>query len=267
MNAPFVIGFGAGVDSMAMLIGLRARGEYPDAIVFSDTRGEKPETYSYISEVLAPWLRDAAFPTLTVVCRADFPNTKTGDKSLEDECLRLGNLPARAYGYGTCADKWKIDPFKWWAKTWQPARDSWAAGGVVLRGIGYEFGEEHRISEATDKGFTKRYPLIEWRWDRDTCERKILAAGLPIPPKSACFFCPSSRKPEILALRASHPALAARAIALEDNAIAADKLGTVRGLGRRFAWRNLYEPQNRQQFELWPEAPVESCTVCHEGES
>lgn len=70
--------------------------------------------------------------------------------------------------------------------------------------------------------------------DRAACEAAIRAAGLPVPPKSACYFCPASKKPEILALRDRHPRLAARALALEANA--KPNLTSVRGLGRSFAW-------------------------------
>ena len=51
------------------------------------------------------------------------------------------------------------------------------------------------------------YPLAQWRDDRPACERIIRAAGLPVPMKSACFFCPASKKHEILWLREHHPDL------------------------------------------------------------
>ncbi len=247
-----------------MIVGMVQRGERPDAIVFSDTRGEKPETYSYLRDVLPPYLASVNFPPLTTVCRADFGRGKTGDLSLEDECLRLGTLPSRAYGFGTCADKWKIDPFKWWAKQWQPAIDAWASGGVIVRCIGYDAGEERRIGKVIDKGMEKRFPLIEWGWDRDRCEAEIRAAGLSIPPKSACFYCPSSTKPEIIDLSARHPDLAVRAVGLETHALSGGRWN-IAGLGRRFAWRDLLAATEAQQ-SLFPDAPVEACTVCEAGE-
>jgi 3'-phosphoadenosine 5'-phosphosulfate sulfotransferase (PAPS reductase)/FAD synthetase len=38
------VSFGAGVDSTAMLVALRAAGIRPDVITFADTGGERPET-------------------------------------------------------------------------------------------------------------------------------------------------------------------------------------------------------------------------------
>ena len=52
--------------------------------------------------------------------------------------------------------------------------------------------------------------------------------------KSACFYCPASKKPEILWLREQHPDLLERAVRIERNA--QDSLLTVRGLGRSYSW-------------------------------
>jgi hypothetical protein len=53
--------------------------------------------------------------------------------------------------------------------------------------------------------YTFRYPLREWGLDRAACGRIITAAGLPLPPKSACFFCPSMKPAEIDTLADDHP--------------------------------------------------------------
>lgn len=263
MSEPLVVSYGGGVNSIAMLIGMHERGERPDAIVFSDTRGEKPATYHYLKQILPPWLARVGFPSLVTVCRADFGRGATGDKSLEDECLRLGTHPSRAYGFSTCADKWKIDPFKWWAQTWPLAVEAWARGESIVRAIGFEVGEERRVGPDGDKGFTKVYPLLEWGWDHDACVAAITRAGLPVPVKSACYYCPSSTKREILDLNERHPKLMARALALEKRANDTGRW-KVAGLGRRFAWATIVG--GKVQLDLIPEAFVEPCTICESGE-
>jgi hypothetical protein len=40
---------------------------------------------------------------------------------------------------------------------------------------------------------------------RDECVQAIQAAGVPLPGKSACFFCPSSKQREVLDLKRRHP--------------------------------------------------------------
>jgi len=276
MRSPLVVSYGGGIDSLAMCIGLRARGERPDAIVFADTGGEKSETYAFMRDYVSPWLERVRFPQLTIVRRPDFGRSKTGDQTLEDECLRLGTPPSRAFGFSTCADKWKIDPFNWWVRAafekwveW-PASAGWAGLTTpIVVCVGFEFGEEKRVSSFTERGQLKRYPLIEWKWDRDACEAAILGEGLPLPVKSACFFCPSSTKNEVLWLAKNHPDLARRALAIESHANAqVDENGrkrwSVLGLGRRFAWADLIaaDAASREQF---PDAPVEACTKCNDG--
>ena len=50
------------------------------------------------------------------------------------------------------------------------------------------------------------------------------------------------RAEEIAVLREQHPDLFRRALALEDNAL--PNLKTVKGLGRNYAWRERFAPDN-----------------------
>jgi hypothetical protein len=87
--------------------------------------------------------------------------------------------------------------------------------------------------------------------DRAACERTIRDAGLPVPPKSSCWFCPASKKDEIIWLSQHHPRLLDRALALEANA--KPNLTTVRGLGRSFAWGDFLDALDRPP--LFPDCP------------
>ena len=51
---------------------------------------------------------------------------------------------------------------------------------------------------------------------RVDCERIITAAGLPVPGKSACWFCPLHRRMYWAELRRDHPDLFERSCQLED---------------------------------------------------
>ena len=48
MNQPFVVAYGMGVDSTAMLIGLSGIGIRPDLILFADVGGEKAVSYTHL---------------------------------------------------------------------------------------------------------------------------------------------------------------------------------------------------------------------------
>jgi hypothetical protein len=80
------------------------------------------------------------------------------------------------------------------------------------------------------------YLLLEWGYDRRRCQEVIAHAGLPVPPKSSCFFCPASKKHEIAWLADHHPELLKRALEIERNA--QPNLTSVKGLGRSFAWES-----------------------------
>jgi hypothetical protein len=115
-------------------------------------------------------------------------------------------------------------------------RRAWDSGQKVEKCIGFDATEDHRIrggggtyavpkkmNIAPMKGvphyrdrYTYRYPLREWGLDRRACGRIITEAGLPLPPKSACFFCPAMRLIEIERLKVLDPAQAELALVMED---------------------------------------------------
>ena len=48
--------------------------------------------------------------------------------------------------------------------------------------------------------FEPHYPLIEWGYNLEKCKQIITDAGLPLPVKSACYFCPNQKPLEVEAL-------------------------------------------------------------------
>lgn len=259
-KVPLVFGYGGGVNSLAALVRLSQKRIVPDLILFADTGGEKHGTYRHIRKHVRPWLEEIGFPPLIFVKKE---SPQTGDKSLEEECLRRETMPSRAFGLSSCAMRWKIEPQEKYLNHWQPARDTWDRGQRPIKILGYDGGEERRASITEDDKLLYWYPLIEWDIDRDACKALILAAGLPIPPKSACFFCPSSTKTEVIELARRSPKLMARAIRIEDVALTSERhdLRTIKGLGRHWAWRDLIKMDEQGRKHL-PEAPVEACMVC-----
>jgi hypothetical protein len=59
------------------------------------------------------------------------------------------------------------------------------------------------------------YPLREYGFNRAKCGQVIRDAGLPLPPKSACFFCPAMRTNEIERLAIVDPDYYRLAIEME----------------------------------------------------
>lgn len=237
-----IVSFGGGVNSAAMLVGMQERRIRPDLILFADTGGENPETYTFVETMKAWSSRKLRRSIITV--RNDGMYT-----TLETECTVKATLPSIVFGWRSCSDKYKLRPQKKYASLAFPDEQvTWA--------VGIDAGELHRIGKFENC----IHPLVEWGWQREDCIKAIQRADLPIPVKSACFYCPASTKSDVLRLRKEHPELFERAVAMEKNARGLDVLG----LGRHWSWDALVKA-DEAQFKMFPEAQEIPC-MCFDGE-
>src|ERR1035438_359327 len=112
-RTPTVASYGGGVNSTAMLIGLAERKEVVDLILFSDTGGEKPETYHYVAK-MSEWCKKNLGHYITTVSKS----TKRQGRhhapgyalTLEQHCLDTKTMPSVAYGMKSCSLKFKREP-------------------------------------------------------------------------------------------------------------------------------------------------------------
>lgn len=189
-----IVSFGGGVNSAAMLVGMYQRGIPIDLILFADVGAERPEIYAFLHE-MNDWLRVRGLPPITVVENVD----RFGQRlTLEQECLRAHTLPSIAFGHKRCSLKHKIAPQDKFCNHHPGCRAEWAKGRCVTKYIGYDAGEGRRRErarerDAADRKYCKVYPLMDWGWTREDCIRTIRRAGLSVPGKSSCFFCPSMK--------------------------------------------------------------------------
>jgi len=140
----------------------------------------------------------------------------------------------------------KRDVMVKYLKGWAPARAAIARGEKIVKAIGYDASKADlrrrgKADRATDKIRLKivartdcgkapqadqwevahcefAYYLQDWGLERASLAAIIEAAGLPLPCKSACFFCPASKPAEVVQLRLDHPDLFWRAVAMERRA-------------------------------------------------
>lgn len=218
LGRPLILSYGMGIDSTAALVGWAALGIRPEMILFADVGDEKPETYSYLNTINA-WLERQQFPQVRVLHYRP-RRFKCGPyTTLFGNCWQNHTLPSLAFGRKACSNKWKIAVMDRFVRIAYSMH--LAGGGQVLRAIGYDAGpkDSRRGGNITNSSeFCYYYPLRDWGWDRGRCKKEISEAGLPIPCKSACFFCPSTQKHELTELCLAHPDLVALAIAMEDRA-------------------------------------------------
>ena len=245
-KTPEILSFGGGVNSTAMLIGMQERGERPDVILFADTGGEKPETYAHVV-AMNEWCKLKGFPEIETVRK---------QMTLEADCLARESLPSKAFGFGTCSERFKLQPQRTWL------RDHNIEKGVATWIVGIHAGETRRAKrDRNDFGEKIRYPLIEWGWSQEDCESAIVRIGMKTPIKSACFFCPSMRKVEVIQLSKTHPDLFQRAIEMESAAIEAGEMTTCKGLGRHWTWEALVKSDDLQ-LRLFDDTQSPMCDVC-----
>lgn len=196
------VAYGLGVDSTAALVLLQQQGRRPDYILFADTGSEKQETYDYLP-VIQAWLEKVGFPPVTVV-RKVVKNFKHWPPyhTLGENCLTNGTLPSLAFGFKSCSLKWKVYPQNMWMKQQELAQQAWARGERIRKVIGYDNSpkDRKRFAHAVgmeDPQYEYWYPLIDAGMDREACKEMIRSAGLPVPPKSACIFCPATQPAEL----------------------------------------------------------------------
>lgn len=250
-----IASYGGGTNSTAMLIECVKRGIKVDLILFADTGGERPHTYTYVKQ-FSKWLVDNGMPEIRIVKKV----RRNGEiLTLEQNCLEQNMLPSIAYGFKSCSHKYKIQPQDKYCNNWKPARDEWAKGQKVTKLIGFDADEEHRAKIPEDNKYVYSYPLVDWDMGRDECIETIREAGLCLPGKSACYFCPSSKPSEIRQLAKVYQELAERALKIEANA----ELTSVKGLGRNFAWRDLLK-QSEMFDDDYSDTPEMVCG-CYDG--
>lgn len=259
MNAPIVIAYGGGTNSTAMLIGLVERKMPVDLILFADTGGERPGTYAY-TKLFSDWLVERGYPEIRTVHYTD----KDGERvTLEGRSLQTERLPSLAYGFKKCSLRFKRGPQDKFVNNWEPAKECWKRGDQVIKYLGFDADEAHRMQGSRDDNkYRYLYPLVDWIWGREECVEAIEQADLPQPGKSSCFFCPAMRKREILQLKACHPDLLDRALKIEETA-APHCRGSVEGLGRSWTWASLIKA-DEDQLKLFDTGPAIACG-CYDG--
>ena len=188
----YILSFGGGVNSMAILC-LAKQGKLKiDAVIMADPDGELPETYEYVREVVIPLCEELKIP---------FHSVSAG--SLYDDNFKRKIIPYRLFR--SCSDKFKVRPIK------KFIRENWGEANVKVM-LGIDYGEQRRV-----KSHDFLYPLIALRMDRKDCIKLIDHCGYFIPVKSGCFFCPFTRFENWKWLLRTHPDLFDKAIELEEN--------------------------------------------------
>lgn len=215
-----VFSFGGGVQSTAVLV-LSAKGELPYThFVFANVGddSENPDTMRYIADVVKPYIAQTSLHFIEVKWQRKPTSAQTLYEALIEDRNDIA-IPVHMKGGGpswrNCTSKWKIKVIDRWM------RDNAGATKESRQpiGVGISTDEIHRMrtdDPTRDVYAYKEYPLIDLRMNRAACQSAIANAGLPVAPKSSCWFCPYKADRDWLELRKKHPNLFDKVIHLED---------------------------------------------------
>lgn len=217
------VSYGGGVQSTALLV-LAARRVIDFPIFLMANVGddsEDPRTIDYVRDVAMPYAKDHGIELhlLDRVKRDGSVETLWG--RLMKEGSRSLPIPVRmdngAPGNRSCTSDFKIKVTGKWLKQHGASREN-----PATIGIGISRDEIARANNRrTDPHENVVYPLISIGEDtglsmsRQDCMNLIRDEGLPVPPKSSCFFCPFHRPSAWADLKRERPDLFDKSVELE----------------------------------------------------
>ncbi len=176
------LSLGWGVQSFT-LAAMAALGEIemPDVAIHANTTHEASGTYAFARQWTF-WLEERGIRVITVT-----PVSKRLNPRDTYGTIVIPAYTASSAAGGVlrrqCTNEWKIAPMRRWL---QANRD----GRSVEQWIGISLDEYQRMKDSHVQYVTNRWPLVERRVTRNDCARWLERHNLPIPPKSACVFCP-----------------------------------------------------------------------------
>lgn len=192
-----ILSFGGGLQTTALAVLVAQRKVQIDEAIFSDTGGEKPETYWYIENYIRGIFQDARIPFAIV--KSELPSCQP---NLYGWLWGHGQIPPIS-GKRLCSVKFKTEAIERYLKP-----------QIYRTLIGFSLDETNRAIKS-ERFSHKEYPLIELGLTAGDCHHIISGFGLPQPLKSSCFFCPFQHPVEWNWLKNNHRDLFDRALELE----------------------------------------------------
>lgn len=219
-----VLSLGGGVQSIC-IARMSFEGELPplDHIIFADTGAELPKTYDHIEQIeLEALSRGIGFHRV----RNHYKHASSLYRDLMGVggCARWASPPLFTEDGGQtkrqCTGDYKTDPIhkKFRALCGVMPRSRGPKEVVAEQWIGITTDEKERMKTAWQRWYRVWHPLIEGvkmnRWD---CVQWFIRRGLPVPPKSACWFCPYQSDRRWIQTKRTHPRLFAKAVRLDEH--------------------------------------------------
>jgi hypothetical protein len=192
-----------GRNSIAMILMMFKRGQIMP-VVFCDTGAEMPETYEYL-KYFQPWLKRKYGQEITVLSPKLTPELYSKDTRRDILSYYVSKKSIPVLMTRACTDKFKLRPINKWKKLHDITEDY----------MGIDAGEAHRAGDRD----LKYFPLVQADIDLQGCIDIIKGAGLDVPVKSGCYFCPFQGVKGFRALKRKHRSLFQKAMLMENASI------------------------------------------------
>jgi len=192
-----IFSFGGGLNSAALMVLLIDQKAPLDEVVFADTGSEVPETYEFM-QVACSYFESHGIPLHVV--------TRPSGGSLYDTCAKRRVIPSAIWRWST--RDFKVNPIHRYYRS---------LGAPINQYLAIAYDEIERMKDSRVPYVTNLYPLVDQKITRQRCSEIVAAAGLPVPVKSGCFFCPFNSADRWQWLNEEHPDLYSKAIKLEER--------------------------------------------------
>jgi len=206
------LSLGAGVQSSCIAF-MAAEGEItpmPDAAIFADTQAEPESVYKWLE-----WLeKELPFPvhrvtrgclTTESLTIREFKNNpeKKWVKSLIPAFIKNPDGSKGIMGR-QCTYSYKVEQLEKAARKLAGIKRG-QKETTVTQWIGISWDEMQRVKDARKPWTQHRFPLLEMEMRRHQCLEWMERKGYPIPPRSACIYCPFHTDTEWRRLRDHEP--------------------------------------------------------------
>lgn len=231
-----ILSLGVGVQSTALYL-MSSMGELPrvDYAIFADTGKEKKKTLEYLRDFLLPWQRDNnGIPIVIIQKRNLYKDLLNKDNATGQQ---FASIPAFTKGEDgeagmlrrQCTREYKIyqvdqgirDLYGLKPRQRTPITRVWK--GITL-------DEIDRMNIPQEVWKVSVYPFVGYEVSRNSTEKKDFGRrmtrndvvnwyklrGFPLPPKSACTFCPYQSDPSWADMKLNEPEDFAAAIEVDE---------------------------------------------------
>jgi hypothetical protein len=154
---------------------------------------EHPATLRYLHEIAMPFAKANGIQLEEIRRLTRDGRAETLLENISSPSRTVG-IPVRmgdsgAPGTRRCTGTFKLAPVKKRLRELGATKED-----PAVLAIGISLDEIERAGNVPDDNYSRRvYPLLDLGLRRSDCMAVIQEAGLPIPQKSACYFCPFHR--------------------------------------------------------------------------